>query len=146
MDRLVEEGLIIVGGGVGTGEHTAHLIESEDPGEIRARLVEDPWAKDNHLMVGALDARRLLTGGSWRWCVPSTGIGLRRHSVSQRPARTRRARRCGQSCSVGMVHSSPMPPWRGGAGDHVGDAVAMSSRARTSVYSYKESIISLRTG
>jgi hypothetical protein len=33
MDRLVEEGLIIVRGPVGTGEHTAHLIESEDPGE-----------------------------------------------------------------------------------------------------------------
>jgi hypothetical protein len=31
MDRLVEEGLIIVGGPVGKGEHTAHLIESEDP-------------------------------------------------------------------------------------------------------------------
>jgi hypothetical protein len=27
--------------------------------------------------------------------------------------RTRRARGCGQSCSVGMVHSSPMPLWRG---------------------------------
>lgn len=41
MDRLVKEGLIIVGGPVGTGEHTDHLIESEDPGEIRARLAED---------------------------------------------------------------------------------------------------------
>jgi hypothetical protein len=64
MDRLVEEeGLIIVGGPVGTGEHTAHLIESEDPGEIRARLAEDPWAKDNHLMVGALDPWALWLDG-----------------------------------------------------------------------------------
>ena len=58
MDRLVEEGLIIVGGPVGTGEHTAHLIESEGPAEIRARLAEDPWAKDNHLTIGALDPWR----------------------------------------------------------------------------------------
>ena len=55
MDRLVEAGLIIVGGPVGTGEHTAHLIESEGPHEIRARLAEDPWAKDKHLVVGTLD-------------------------------------------------------------------------------------------
>ena len=48
-------GLIIVGGPVGTGEHTAHLIESEGPAKICARLAEDPWAKDNHLTVGALD-------------------------------------------------------------------------------------------
>ncbi len=63
MDRLVEEGLIIIGGPVGTGEHTAHLIESEDAGEIRARLAEDPWAKDNHLMVGALDPWALWLDG-----------------------------------------------------------------------------------
>ena len=63
MDRLVEEGLIIVGGPVGTGEHTAHLIESEGPAEIRARLAEDPWAKDNHLMVGALDLWALWLDG-----------------------------------------------------------------------------------
>jgi hypothetical protein len=49
--------------------------------------------------------------GSWRWCVSSTGIGLGRHSASHRPTRTRRARGCGQSRSVRMIDSSPMPVW-----------------------------------
>lgn len=42
MDRLVDEGLIIVGGPIGTGDHTAHLIEGESPRQIRARLADDP--------------------------------------------------------------------------------------------------------
>ena len=55
MDCLVDDGLIIVGGPVGTGDHTAHLIEGETPREIRARLAEDLWAKDHHLAVGSLE-------------------------------------------------------------------------------------------
>ena len=63
MDRLVDDGLIIVGGPVGTGDHTAHLIEGDDPQQIRARLADDPWAKDHHLVVGSLEPWALWLDG-----------------------------------------------------------------------------------
>lgn len=63
MDRLVIEGVIIVGGPVGAGYHTAHLIESEDEATVRARLAGDPWAEDGHLIVGSLDSWSLWLDG-----------------------------------------------------------------------------------
>jgi hypothetical protein len=56
IEDLDDDGLIIVGGPIGSGNHTAHLIEGEDPRQIRARLAEDPWAKDNHPAVGSLES------------------------------------------------------------------------------------------
>ena len=56
MDRLVDEGFIIVGGPVGTGERTAHLIEADDERHIRVRLADDPWAQDGHLEVGSIES------------------------------------------------------------------------------------------
>jgi len=61
--RLVDDGLIVVGGPIGAGDHTAHLIEGEDPRQIRARLAEDPWAKDDHLAVGSLEPWALWLDG-----------------------------------------------------------------------------------
>lgn len=43
MDRLVDEGVIIVGGPVGAGDYTAHLMEAARPAEVRDRLANDPW-------------------------------------------------------------------------------------------------------
>lgn len=63
MDRLVEDGFIVVGGPVGTGDHTAHLVDGEGPSTIRARLADDPWAKDGHLMVGSLEPWALWLDG-----------------------------------------------------------------------------------
>ena len=61
MDGLVDDGLIIVGGPV--GDHTAHLVEADDPAEIRARLAEDPWARDDHLQIGSLEPWALWLDG-----------------------------------------------------------------------------------
>jgi hypothetical protein len=63
MDRLVDDGLIVVGGPVGTGEYTAHLIEAADQEQVRARLAEDPWAQDSHLAVGSLQPWSLWLDG-----------------------------------------------------------------------------------
>jgi uncharacterized protein YciI len=63
MDRLVEDGLIIVGGPVGPGHFTAHLIEAEDEARVRSRLAEDPWAKDGHLLIGSLEPWALWLDG-----------------------------------------------------------------------------------
>ena len=66
MDRLVDDGLIIVGGPIGEGDHTAHLIEGDDPARVLARLAEDPWAKENHLEVGSLEPWALWLDGRAR--------------------------------------------------------------------------------
>jgi uncharacterized protein YciI len=48
MDALVEEGLVVLGGPVGDvdGEHTLLVLDTESEEAVRARLAEDPWARD----------------------------------------------------------------------------------------------------
>jgi uncharacterized protein YciI len=69
MDGLVDEGFIIVGGPVGDGEQTLHLVEAADQDQIKARLAEDPWALAGLLQIGTvepwalwLDGRRTTSG------------------------------------------------------------------------------------
>jgi uncharacterized protein YciI len=57
MDQLVDDGFVVVGGPVGDGEETLHLVEAAAEGEIRARLAEDPWAS-----AGLLETARLRHG------------------------------------------------------------------------------------
>jgi uncharacterized protein YciI len=49
MDRLVAEGLIVLGGPLGDpndGEHTALVFAAGSEDEIRAQMAEDPWSGD----------------------------------------------------------------------------------------------------
>jgi uncharacterized protein YciI len=66
MDGLVDDGFLIVGGPVGAGHYTAHLIESGDAAAVRARLAEDPWAVDGHLTLGTLEPWLLWLDGRRR--------------------------------------------------------------------------------
>ena len=66
MDGLVGEGFIIVGGPVGDGEQTLHVVEAADEGEIRARLAEDPWASGGLLQIGAIEPWALWLDGRQR--------------------------------------------------------------------------------
>jgi hypothetical protein len=54
MDQLVDDGFIIVGGPVGPGDITAHLIEATDEAGVHARLADDPWAQGGRLFVSSL--------------------------------------------------------------------------------------------
>src|SRR5262245_27113019 len=47
MDRLTDEGFIVLGGpiGDGEGENTLLVIAAEDEAAVRARLAEDPWSE-----------------------------------------------------------------------------------------------------
>jgi uncharacterized protein YciI len=54
MDRLVDEGCMILGGPIGDGENTMHAIEAADEDEIRARLAGDPWAAMDILRIGEI--------------------------------------------------------------------------------------------
>jgi hypothetical protein len=42
MDGLVGDGFVIIGGPVGAGEQTLHVVEAADESEIKARLAGDP--------------------------------------------------------------------------------------------------------
>ena len=55
MDGLVDDGFIILGGLVGDGEETLHVVEAADEKEIRARLAEDPWALAGPLRIAAIE-------------------------------------------------------------------------------------------
>jgi hypothetical protein len=54
MDGLVADGFILLGGPIGNGQETLHVVEADDEDEVRLRLAADPWARDNLLEVGSL--------------------------------------------------------------------------------------------
>jgi uncharacterized protein YciI len=45
MDRLAEEGFVVLGGpiGEGDGDNTLLIVNAVDEATVRARLAEDPW-------------------------------------------------------------------------------------------------------
>ena len=63
MDQLVAEGFVVVGGPVGSGHFTAHLVEADGQAQVRSRLAGDPWALDGHLRVGSLQSWTLWLDG-----------------------------------------------------------------------------------
>jgi hypothetical protein len=56
MDGLVDDGFIILGGPLGNGERTLHVVEAAGEQEIRARLSKDPWASRDMLRVGRIES------------------------------------------------------------------------------------------
>ena len=63
MDGLVEDGFVILGGPVGDGEQTLHVIEAADDNEVRARLNQDPWAEAGLLRIGTIEPWALWLDG-----------------------------------------------------------------------------------
>ena len=54
MDGLVADGFILLGGPLGDGAQTLHVVEARDEDEIRRRMAEDPWAHSHLLEVGSV--------------------------------------------------------------------------------------------
>jgi len=54
MDRLVEDGFIVLGGVLGDELRTAHAVEASSEDEVRERLAQDPWS-GSHLVVDSID-------------------------------------------------------------------------------------------
>lgn len=48
MDRLVEEGVVVLGGPVGEddGDYALLVMEVKDAAEVHNRLAPDPWGED----------------------------------------------------------------------------------------------------
>jgi uncharacterized protein YciI len=55
MDGLVDQGFIILGGPVGDGAQTLHVVEAADENQIRERLAGDPWASAGLLQIGTIE-------------------------------------------------------------------------------------------
>jgi uncharacterized protein YciI len=69
-DAMVDDGFLIVGGPLGDGTRTLHLIEAHDEDAIASRLAGDPWAAADMLRIGSiepwalwLDGRQLASAG-----------------------------------------------------------------------------------
>jgi uncharacterized protein YciI len=63
MDRLVDDGFIILGGPVGDGEQTLHVVDAADENQLRARLAGDPWASAGLLEIGTIEPWALWLDG-----------------------------------------------------------------------------------
>jgi uncharacterized protein YciI len=63
MDGLVDDGFLVVGGPLGNGDRTLHLIEASGESEIRSRLAKDPWAVADMLRVGSIEPWALWLDG-----------------------------------------------------------------------------------
>jgi uncharacterized protein YciI len=63
MDGLVDDGFIILGGPIGDGNQTLHLVEAADQPEITARLGQDPWASAGLLTIGTIEPWALWLDG-----------------------------------------------------------------------------------
>jgi uncharacterized protein YciI len=55
MDGLVDDGFIILGGPVGDGAQTLHVVQAADEDEVRARLGRDPWASAGLLRTATIE-------------------------------------------------------------------------------------------
>jgi len=63
MDSLVDDGFIIVGGPLGDGERTLHVVEAADEDQVTQRLAQDPWAVAGLLRVGSVEPWALWLDG-----------------------------------------------------------------------------------
>lgn len=66
MDGLVDDGFIILGGPVGDGEQTLHVVEAPGEHEIEERLAKGPWALAGLLQIGVIEPRALWLDGRRR--------------------------------------------------------------------------------
>jgi uncharacterized protein YciI len=65
MDRLVDEGFIVLGGPLADELRTAHAVEAESEDAIRATFGRDPWS-GTHLVVGSIDPWTIRLDGRGR--------------------------------------------------------------------------------
>lgn len=67
MDGLVDNGFIILGGPVGDGEETLHVVQAAAEDAIRARRAAYPWAQAGLLRIGTIEPWVLwLDGRPWK--------------------------------------------------------------------------------
>jgi uncharacterized protein YciI len=60
MNALVDDGLILLGGPLESGREAFHVIDAPSEDALRARLAEDPWAKNGMLSVTGVERWTIL--------------------------------------------------------------------------------------
>ncbi|MEP7023267.1 MAG: hypothetical protein ABJB47_05525 [Actinomycetota bacterium] len=63
MDGLVDDGFVILGGPLGDGDRTLHVVEADSDSAVRARMSQDPWAVMDLLRVGSVEPWALWLDG-----------------------------------------------------------------------------------
>jgi uncharacterized protein YciI len=63
MDGLVDARFIVVGGPLGNGDRTLHLVQASDEQEVERRLGADPWAAARLLEIGRIEPWALWLDG-----------------------------------------------------------------------------------
>jgi uncharacterized protein YciI len=54
MDRLVDDGFIVLGGPLSDEVRTAHAVQAASEDEVRATFARDPWS-ESHLVIDSID-------------------------------------------------------------------------------------------
>jgi uncharacterized protein YciI len=54
MDRLVDDGVILLGGPLSDEVRTAHAVRASSEDEVRATFARDPWS-GSHLVIDSID-------------------------------------------------------------------------------------------
>ena len=54
MDRLVDDGFVVLGGPLGDEHRVVHAIEADSPDAIRVTLARDPWS-ESHLVIDSIE-------------------------------------------------------------------------------------------
>ena len=62
MDGLVEDGFVVLGGPVGSGEEVLLIVRAGSEGEIEARLAADPWLPMEILRIAKIERWQILLG------------------------------------------------------------------------------------
>ena len=60
MNGLVDDGLILLGGPVDGGREAFHVIRAPSEEAVRARLAEDPWARNGMLSITSVERWTIL--------------------------------------------------------------------------------------
>jgi uncharacterized protein YciI len=76
MNRLVDEGFILLGGPLAAGETILLVVVAADESEIRSRLDADPWAPLGLLEIATIQPWTILLDGRDRDGRDVTGSGL----------------------------------------------------------------------
>jgi uncharacterized protein YciI len=62
MDRLADDGFIVLGGPLGEGEEILLVIRASRPDDIEARLAEEPWTAMGLLRLTRVERWEVLLG------------------------------------------------------------------------------------
>jgi hypothetical protein len=71
MNRLVDDGFIVLGGPLSDEYRVVHAVAAESEEEIRATLAGDPWS-ETHLVVDSVEPWTIRLDG--RQVAPASGV------------------------------------------------------------------------